>query len=145
MTEEERVEWHHRLNGHKFEQTPGVGDGQGGLACCNPLGHKQSDRTEQLYLTELKNRDEFQAALKLRRECGTSNDSLGTDEIEVTFEVMGIDQSTQKREHLKLEEEERRLKLETQSTFKSSETEAAGDSYRETEHQGKEASREQYH
>ena len=30
------VEWHHQLNGHEFEQAPGVGDGQGGLACCNP-------------------------------------------------------------------------------------------------------------
>ena len=35
--------WHHRLNAHVFEQTPGVGDGQGGLACCSPWGHKQSD------------------------------------------------------------------------------------------------------
>ena len=61
----------------------------------------------------MKSRDEFQAALKLRREWGTSNDSLGTDEIEVTFEVMGLDKSTQKREHFKVAEEERRLKLET--------------------------------
>ena len=35
MTEEEMVGWHHQLNGHEFEQTPGVGDGQGGLACCS--------------------------------------------------------------------------------------------------------------
>ena len=35
MTEDEMVGWHHRLNGHEFEQTPGVGDGQGGLACCS--------------------------------------------------------------------------------------------------------------
>ena len=34
MTEDEMVGWHHRLDGHKFEWTPGVGDGQGGLACC---------------------------------------------------------------------------------------------------------------
>ena len=40
--------WHHRLNGHEFEQTPGVGDGQGGLACCRPWGQKELDTTERL-------------------------------------------------------------------------------------------------
>ena len=45
-TEDEIVGWHHPLNGH--EQTPGVGDGQGSLACCSPLGRKESDTTEQL-------------------------------------------------------------------------------------------------
>ena len=39
---------HHHLNGHEFEQAPGVGDGQGGLACCCPWGHKEPDTTEQL-------------------------------------------------------------------------------------------------
>ena len=39
---------HHRLDGHEFEQTPGVGDGQGNLACCSPWGHKESDTTERL-------------------------------------------------------------------------------------------------
>ena len=48
MTEDEMVGWHHRLNGHEFEWTPGVGDGQGGLACCNSWGCKESDRTERL-------------------------------------------------------------------------------------------------
>ena len=42
-TEDEMVGWHHRLNGHEFEQVPGCGDGQGGLACCGPWGHKESD------------------------------------------------------------------------------------------------------
>ena len=42
------VRWHHRLNAHEFEQAPGVGDGQGGLACCNSWGHKESDTTERL-------------------------------------------------------------------------------------------------
>ena len=37
---------HHRLNGREFEQTPGVGDGQEGLACCGSWGHKESDTTE---------------------------------------------------------------------------------------------------
>ena len=39
------VGWHHQLNGHEFEQAPGDGDGQGGLACCSPLSHKKSDGT----------------------------------------------------------------------------------------------------
>ena len=47
-TEDEMAGWHHRLDGHKFEYTPGVGDGQGGLACCNSWGRKESDMTEQL-------------------------------------------------------------------------------------------------
>ena len=41
MTEDEMAGWHHRLDGHEFEQTPGVGDGQGGLACCGPWGQTQ--------------------------------------------------------------------------------------------------------
>ena len=48
MTEDEMVGWHHRADGHGFEQALGVGDGQGGLACCGSWGHKESDRTEQL-------------------------------------------------------------------------------------------------
>ena len=48
MTEDEMVGWHHRLNGHKFEQALGVGDGQGGLACCSPWSHKELDTTERL-------------------------------------------------------------------------------------------------
>ena len=48
MTEDEMVGWHHRLNGHEFEQTPGVGDRQGGLACCSLQGHKELDMTERL-------------------------------------------------------------------------------------------------
>ena len=48
MTEDEMVGWHHRLNGHGFGWTPGVGDGQGGLACCGPWGHRELDTTERL-------------------------------------------------------------------------------------------------
>ena len=48
MTEDERVGWHHRLNGHEFEWTLGVGDGQGGLVCGSPWGHEQSVTTERL-------------------------------------------------------------------------------------------------
>ena len=45
MTEDEMFGWHHGLNGHEFEQTLGVGDGQGGLVCCSQWGHKESDMT----------------------------------------------------------------------------------------------------
>ena len=53
-TEDEMAGWHHRLNGREFEWTPGVGDGQGGLACCDSWGRKESDTTERLNWTELK-------------------------------------------------------------------------------------------
>ena len=46
MTEGEMVGWHHRLNGREFELTPGVGDGQGRLACCSLWCRKESDKTE---------------------------------------------------------------------------------------------------
>ena len=52
MTEDEMVEWHHRLDGYEFEQTQGVGDGQGGLACSSPWGRKESPMTERLNWTE---------------------------------------------------------------------------------------------
>ena len=42
------VGWYHRLDGHEFEQAPGVGDGQGRLACCSPWSCKELDMTEQL-------------------------------------------------------------------------------------------------
>ena len=48
MTEDEMVGWHYRLDGHGFEQDLGVDEGQGGLACCSPWGHKESDTTEKL-------------------------------------------------------------------------------------------------
>ena len=52
-TLDEMVKWHHWLDGHEFEWTPGVGDGQGGLVCCDSWGHKESDTTERLHWTEL--------------------------------------------------------------------------------------------
>ena len=53
MTEDEMAGWHHRLNGREFEWTLGVGDRQGGLACCSPWGRKESDTTKWLNWTEL--------------------------------------------------------------------------------------------
>ena len=52
-TEDEMVGWHHQLNRHEFEQTPGNSEGQGSLACCSPWGCKESDTTERLNWTEL--------------------------------------------------------------------------------------------
>ena len=57
-TEDEMAVWHHRLDGHEFGWTPGVGDGQGGLACCNLWGRKESDTTEQLNWIELGSQSE---------------------------------------------------------------------------------------
>ena len=51
-TEDEMAGWHHRLDGRAFGWTPGVGDGQGGLACCDSWGCKESDTTERLNWTK---------------------------------------------------------------------------------------------
>ena len=47
-TGDEMVGWHHQLNGHRFEQTPGDSEGQGRLVCCSSWGHKELDTTERL-------------------------------------------------------------------------------------------------
>ena len=52
MTEDDMVGWHHRLDGHEFDQALGVGDGQGGLVCCSSWGLQESDMTEQLNWTD---------------------------------------------------------------------------------------------
>ena len=56
-TEDEMVGLHHRLSGHRFEWTPGVGDGQGGLGCCVSWGRKESDTTEWMNCTATKEND----------------------------------------------------------------------------------------
>ena len=48
VTEDEMIGWHHRLDGHEFEQARGAGDGQGSLVCCSPWGRKELDTTERL-------------------------------------------------------------------------------------------------
>ena len=53
MTEDEMAGWHHRLDGHGFGWTLRVGDGQGGLACCDSWGRKESDTTERLICSDL--------------------------------------------------------------------------------------------
>ena len=52
-TEDEKAGWHHQIDGHEFRQTLGVGDGQGGLVCCDSWRHKELDTTEWLNWTEL--------------------------------------------------------------------------------------------
>ena len=71
MTEDEMVGWYHRLNGHGFGWTPGVGEGQGSLVCCSPWSHKELDTTEWLkWLTErifwyfILNSEDFRLDLK---------------------------------------------------------------------------------
>ena len=56
--EDEIAGWHHRLNGHGFGWIPGVGDGQGGLACCS-WGRKESDTTEQCHFHFLSDKEEI--------------------------------------------------------------------------------------
>ena len=51
-TEDEMAGWHHQFDAHEFVWTPGVGDGQGGLACCNSWGRKELDTTERLNWTQ---------------------------------------------------------------------------------------------
>ena len=48
MAEDEMIGWHHQLDGHEFERTLKVGDGQGTLACCSPWGRKEPNTTERL-------------------------------------------------------------------------------------------------
>ena len=66
--EDEVAGWHHQL-GHEFEWTPGVGDGQGGLACCDSWGRKESDTTERLNWTELKPHSNFHTSTKNNDFC----------------------------------------------------------------------------
>ena len=54
MTEDEMAGWYHQFDGLEFGWTLGIGDGQGGLACCNSWGREESDRTKRLKWTELK-------------------------------------------------------------------------------------------
>ena len=56
MTEDEMVGWHHRLNGHEFEQTLGDSNGQGSLVCCSPWGCKELDMAERLNNSKKKER-----------------------------------------------------------------------------------------
>ena len=73
MTEDEIFGWHHRPDGHKFEQTPGDGEGQGSLACCSPQGCKESDTTWQL--DKLTTCAASSEDLEYTAHCSLSNDN----------------------------------------------------------------------
>ena len=64
-TEDEMAGWHHQLDGHEFEWTPGVGDGQGGMACWDSWGRKESDMTERLNWTEMKDKEAWNIFLMM--------------------------------------------------------------------------------
>ena len=98
-TEDEMVEWHHRLGGHEFEQAPGVGDGQGSLACYSQWGCKESDTTEWLNWTELNlNKLEMKSqgstnSRKSNDECPTSllgYVQWGSSEVDSETEVLSL-------------------------------------------------------
>ena len=65
-----------------FEQDPGVGDGQGSLACCNPWGHKESDTTERLNLTELKLNNKRNTFDQVKRKQKRMRDKMNMEQIE---------------------------------------------------------------
>ena len=72
-TEDEMVGWHHRLNGHEFEQAPGDGEGQGSLVWCSPWGRRESDTTAQLNSSNNKIRPTwFQTPLQQHATCPLS-------------------------------------------------------------------------
>ena len=77
-TDDEMVGWHHRLNGHEFGWTPGVGDGQGGLACCGSWGCKELDMTEWLNWTDILCSQRWRsciqsAKIRLGTDCGSDH------------------------------------------------------------------------
>ena len=69
VTEDEIVRWHHRLNGHEFEQTVGDGERQGSLVCCSPWGHKELNTTERLSNNIIKEEEVVRrlVAVRIRR------------------------------------------------------------------------------
>ena len=75
-TEDEMAGWHHWLDGHEFDWTPGVCDGQGGLACCDSWGRKESDMTERLNWTDWIDRDWNLELFKIWKYFSDSNSKL---------------------------------------------------------------------
>ena len=88
------VGWHHRLNGHGFEWTPGVGDGQGGLACYSSWGHKESDTTEQLNWTETENTRE---RIDLKETQSKKVNGNRITHIKITLNVKGLNVPTKRQ------------------------------------------------
>ena len=86
MTEDEMVGWHHGFNGHEFEQALGVGDGQGGLACCSPWSHKKLDTTEWLNWGWL-GANEWKSLSKADPSC-PAGESIVMLELEINFNIL---------------------------------------------------------
>ena len=86
MTEDEMAGWHHWLDGRESEWTPGVGDGQGGLACCDSWSHKESDTTEPLTWPDLK----VQAVRQGSPEKQTSGNKRNLQDVENLEEILKI-------------------------------------------------------
>ena len=85
-TEDEVAGWHHWLDGCEFEWTPGAGDGQGGLACCNSWGRKESDMTERLnWLNAIKH---LQSPQKKKMSISLSSRKIILKEILITKTIM---------------------------------------------------------
>ena len=76
MTEDEMVGWRHRIGGHEHEQAPGVGEGQGGLVCCSPWGHKESDTTWQLSNNKLVRSKEELLVIKIQTVQRTRDEAI---------------------------------------------------------------------
>ena len=85
-TEDEMVAWHHRLSGHEFGSTLGDGDGQGGLACCSPWGHKESDTTElnwiELYKAPKGKREQYTQRSQSKSTWGVAEEHSCYDGLE---------------------------------------------------------------
>jgi len=80
MTEDELVGWHHRLDGHEFEQVPGVSDGQGSLACCSPWGRRVSAPEFEQTLRDVEGLGSLQTQLQDWEACS----SWGRKELDKT-------------------------------------------------------------
>ena len=91
-TEDEMVGWHHRLNGHEFEQSLGVGDGQGNLACCRPWGGQESDLTERLNWTHLAYESESLVTQSCPTLCDPMDCSLPASSIHGIFQARVLKQ-----------------------------------------------------
>ena len=74
--EDQIVGWHHQLNGHEYEQTPGDSEGQGSLTCCSPLGCKELDMTEHLNNNNLENRLTTQIFLRYMKPLETIQETM---------------------------------------------------------------------
>ena len=108
--------WHHRLDGHEFEWTPGVGDGQGGLACCNSWVCKESDMTERLNWTEYfwswwNNRDHVYP-LHLKKKKKKANDQL-TKQTKNKRKISQTNQNlkTKEKDPLKAKQQQKQVEI----------------------------------